>query len=67
MLAEARFPKWLGGSGIAFSFLFLVGAFRNVTPAVQVVADINNGLLSSLDDRDGSRVAVAFQTPWLDW
>lgn len=45
MLAEARFPKWLGGSGVVFSFLFLVGAFRNVTPAVQVVADINNALL----------------------
>lgn len=45
MLAEARFPKWLGWSGVVFSFLFLVGAFRNVTNAVQVVADINNGLL----------------------
>ncbi len=45
MLEEARFPKWLGWSGIGFSFLFLVGAFRNVTSAVQVIADINNGLL----------------------
>jgi hypothetical protein len=45
MLAEARFPKWFGWSGVVFSFLFLVGAFRNVTNAVQVVADINNGLL----------------------
>jgi len=45
MLAEARFPKWLGWSGVVFSLLFLVGAFRNVTTAVQVVADINNGLL----------------------
>lgn len=45
MLAEARFPKWLGWSGVVFSVLFLVGAFRNVTHAVQVVADINNGLL----------------------
>lgn len=45
MLAEARFPKWLGWSGVVFSFLFLVGAFRNVTTAVQVVADVNNGLL----------------------
>ena len=45
MLAEARFPKWLGWSGVVFSFLFLVGAFRNVTTAVQPVADINNGLL----------------------
>lgn len=45
ILAEARFPKWLGWSGVVFSFLFLVGAFRNVTTAVQVVADVNNGLL----------------------
>lgn len=45
MLAEVRFPKWLGWSGVVFSFLFLVGAFRNVTAAVQPVADINNGLL----------------------
>lgn len=45
MLAEARFPKWLGWSGVGFSFLFLVGAFRNITDTVQVVADINNSLL----------------------
>jgi hypothetical protein len=45
MLEEAGFPKWLGWSGIGFSFLFLVGAFRNVTNAVQVVADMNNALL----------------------
>jgi hypothetical protein len=45
MLQEPRFPKWLGGSGVGFSFLFVVGAFRNVTNAVQVVADINNALL----------------------
>ena len=45
MLGEARFPKWLGWSGVGFSLLFFVGAFRNVTSAVQVVADINNGLL----------------------
>lgn len=45
MRAETRFPKWLGWSGVVFGFLFLVGAFRNITPAVQVIADINNGLL----------------------
>lgn len=45
MLAEARFPRWFGWSGVVFAFLFLVGAFRNVTNAVQVVADINNALL----------------------
>lgn len=45
MLEEAQFPNWLGWSGVGFSSLFLVGAFRNVTNAVQIIADINNGLL----------------------
>jgi hypothetical protein len=45
MLDEGRYPKWLGWSGVGFSLLFLVGAFRNVTGAVQVVADVNNALL----------------------
>jgi hypothetical protein len=45
MRAEARFPNWLGWAGVGFSLLFLVGAFRNVTNAVQIVADINNALL----------------------
>lgn len=45
LLDEAQFPKWLGWGGIAFALLFLVGAFRNVLPAVQPVADVNNVLL----------------------
>ena len=45
MLDDARFSRWLGWSGVAFSLLFMIGAFRNVTSAVQVVADINNALL----------------------
>lgn len=45
LLDESRFPKWLGWSGAGFSLLFLVGAYRNVTGAVQFVADINNSLL----------------------
>jgi hypothetical protein len=44
-LNEARFPKWVGWGGIAFALLFLIGAFRNVASAVQVVADVNNVLL----------------------
>ena len=44
-LNEARFPKWQGWAGVAFALLFLVGAFRNVASAVQVVADVNNVLL----------------------
>ncbi len=45
MILEENFPKWLGWSGIAFSTLFMVGAFRNVENAVQIVSKINNSLL----------------------
>ena len=45
LLAEKRFGLWLGWCGMAFGFLFLVGAFRNVLPLVQPVADVNNALL----------------------
>lgn len=45
MLEEAGFSKWLPWTGIGFSILFLIGAFRNVTSAVQMIADINNVLL----------------------
>jgi Domain of unknown function (DUF4386) len=45
LLKESRFPRWLGWCGVAFACLFLAGAFRNVTPAVQPVADVNNALL----------------------
>jgi hypothetical protein len=45
LLAEKRFAHWLGWCGIAFAFLFLVGAFRNVLPVVQPAADVNNALL----------------------
>lgn len=45
LLAEARFPKWLGWAGAAFAVLFLIGALRNAVPAVQPVSDINNALL----------------------
>lgn len=45
LLSEERFARWLGWCGIAFAFLFLVGAFRNVFPLVQPVADVNNALL----------------------
>jgi Domain of unknown function (DUF4386) len=45
LLSEERFARWLGWCGTAFAFLFLVGAFRNVLPLVQPVADVNNALL----------------------
>jgi hypothetical protein len=38
-------PRFLGWWGIATGVLGLVGAWRNVTPAVAVVADVNNYLL----------------------
>lgn len=44
-LKETRYPKWLGWCGVVFALLFAIGAFRNVTPAVQLVADVNNLLL----------------------
>lgn len=45
MLDEPRYPAWLGWCGTAFALLFTIGAFRNVTPRVQRIADINNALL----------------------
>lgn len=45
LLDEVRFPKWLGWWSLVFAVLFGVGAFRNVTSAVQFVADVNNALL----------------------
>lgn len=45
MLDEDRFPSWLGWSGINVSLLLIIGAFRNVHYAVQIIADLNNLLL----------------------
>jgi hypothetical protein len=45
MLEETRFPRWLGQCGIGFSVMFFAGAFRNVASEVQIIADVNNGLL----------------------
>ena len=45
LLAEEKFARWLGWSGIAFALLFVVGALRNVLALVQPVADVNNALL----------------------
>ncbi len=43
--AEWDFPQWLSIVGVVFALLFIVGAFRNVTPRVQRIADVNNYLL----------------------
>lgn len=45
LIDESRFPKWLGWGSVVFAVLFLIGAFRNITPAVQQIADVNNALL----------------------
>jgi hypothetical protein len=45
MLDEPRFRRWFGIAGAVFAVLFLVGALRNVAPAVQPLADLNNTLL----------------------
>ena len=42
---ERRLPPWIGMCGIAFSALFVIGAFRNVSSKVQMVSEINNYLL----------------------
>lgn len=44
-LDEPRFPRWIGGCGSIFAVLFVAGAFRNVAPGVQPLADVNNSLL----------------------
>ena len=45
LLRHRQVPRWLGWWGIATGVLGLVGMWRNVTPAVDVVADLNNYLL----------------------
>ena len=42
---HARVPRWLSWWGIATGALGLIGMWRNVTPAVDVVAAANNYLL----------------------
>lgn len=45
LLDDPNFPHWLGICGVAFGTLFILGAFRNVSPRVQRIADLNNLLL----------------------
>ncbi|HLA72772.1 MAG TPA: DUF4386 family protein [Steroidobacteraceae bacterium] len=45
LLDETRFPGWVGRCGIVFGVLFILGAFRNVTPRVQWISSLNNVLL----------------------
>ena len=45
LLRHRRAPGWLGWWGIATGILGLIGMWRNVTPAVNLVAEANNYLL----------------------
>ena len=45
MLRHDRAPRWLAGWGIVTGALGLIGLWRNVTSAVDMVADLNNYLL----------------------
>ena len=45
LLRHARAPRWLGWWGILTGVLGLVGMWRNVTGAVDAVAEVNNYLL----------------------
>lgn len=45
LLQHARAPRFLGWWGVATGILGLVGLWRNVTPAVDFVAEVNNYLL----------------------
>jgi len=45
MLRSAHHPMWLGIGGMAASLFGFVAMFRNVTPAVGTIADINNLVL----------------------
>ena len=45
LLRQERAPRWLGWWGIATGVLGLIGMWRNVTQAVDAVAEANNYLL----------------------
>ena len=42
---DSGFPRWVGAFGLATAASGLVGMFRNVTPSVAAIAEINNYLL----------------------
>ena len=44
LLRHVRAPRWLAWWGIATGVLGLIGMWRNVTPAVDAVAAVNNYL-----------------------
>ena len=42
---QTGFPRWMGFLGVTTALIGLVGMFRNVTPLVDPVAEVNNYLL----------------------
>jgi Domain of unknown function (DUF4386) len=42
---ESRFPRWTAWLGLATAAAGLIGMFRNITPAVAPIAEVNNYLL----------------------
>lgn len=45
MRGDARFPRWAGNLGVLAALVGLVALWRNVTPVVSVVAEIENNVL----------------------
>ena len=45
LVPQAGFPRWMGYLGVTTAVAGLIGMFRNVTPAVEPVAAVNNYLL----------------------
>jgi hypothetical protein len=43
--SRGGFPVWFTAGGVLAAACFFVGALRNLTPAVNAVAEINNGLI----------------------
>jgi hypothetical protein len=62
LLRHERAPRWLSGWGIATGVLGLIGMWRNVTPAVDVVAAANNYLLPAWMIGFGVWLAITSRT-----
>ena len=57
-----RAPRWLGWWGIATGVLGLIGMWRNVTQAVDAVAEANNYLLPAWMIGFGVWLVIASRT-----
>jgi hypothetical protein len=66
LLRHDRAPRWLGWWGLATGALGLVGMWRNITPAVDVVAAANNYLLPAWMIGFGVWLVIASRRPRID-